>query len=217
MTVPSWLQVLAIIYPPLSVAAAILVCVDIFVLGRRQHMAVMEVVWPLTLLYFGPIGLVPYYWFGRNQRHGQVPKWQATFKGAAHCGAGCALGDFIGDWTSFVTGFTVFGSKLAGKYVLAFVLAYVIGIFFQYFAIAPMRGLDLRRGLVAAAKADTASLLAYEIGMFTWMGVSAYLFTDLAPTRWSYWLMMQVAMLLGFATTYPVNWWLVAHGIKESM
>ncbi|HWG05484.1 MAG TPA: DUF4396 domain-containing protein, partial [Beijerinckiaceae bacterium] len=30
-------------------------------------------------------------------------------------------------------------------------------------------------------------------------------------------LMMQIAMVLGFATTYPVNWWLISRGIKEKM
>jgi hypothetical protein len=31
------------------------------------------------------------------------------------------------------------------------------------------------------------------------------------------WGMMQVAMLAGSATSYPVNWWLVRVGIKEAM
>jgi hypothetical protein len=29
--------------------------------------------------------------------------------------------------------------------------------------------------------------------------------------------MMQIAMVVGFATAYPVNWWLIARGIKERM
>ena len=29
--------------------------------------------------------------------------------------------------------------------------------------------------------------------------------------------MMQIAMLFGFATAYPVNWWLIESGIKEAM
>ena len=29
--------------------------------------------------------------------------------------------------------------------------------------------------------------------------------------------MMQIAMLAGFLTSYPVNWWLVSTGIKEKM
>jgi hypothetical protein len=29
--------------------------------------------------------------------------------------------------------------------------------------------------------------------------------------------MMQIAMVVGFLTTYPVNWWLIRKGIKEKM
>ncbi len=231
---PDWLRAFAAIYGPLSILTALLVLMDIMLLGRRQHMAIMDAVWPLTMLYWGPVGLLFYAWFGRAmpaaQAHGghhhhgssedgqaETPMWQATFKGATHCGAGCALGDFIGDWLAFATGFTLLGSVLGGKYVLAFALAYLFGIVFQYFAIAPMRGLGLAAGLTEAVRVDTLSLLAYQVGMFAWMGVQAWLFPQLRPTDWSYWTMMQVAMVLGFATAYPVNWWLIRSGIKERM
>jgi hypothetical protein len=29
--------------------------------------------------------------------------------------------------------------------------------------------------------------------------------------------LQQVGMLIGFATSYPMNWWLIRHGIKEVM
>jgi hypothetical protein len=29
--------------------------------------------------------------------------------------------------------------------------------------------------------------------------------------------MMQIGMLVGFATTYAVNWWLIRRGIKDIM
>jgi hypothetical protein len=29
--------------------------------------------------------------------------------------------------------------------------------------------------------------------------------------------MMQIAMLCGFVTAYPVNWWLIRTGVKELM
>ncbi|MEO8630319.1 MAG: DUF4396 domain-containing protein, partial [Betaproteobacteria bacterium] len=32
-----------------------------------------------------------------------------------------------------------------------------------------------------------------------------------------FWFMMQIAMLFGFLTSYPVNWWLLRTGIKETM
>jgi hypothetical protein len=220
---PQWVQVLAAIYVPLAVASALLVLADIYVVGRRQKMAIMEAVWPLTMLYWGCLGLPFYFGFGRGSagadksEKAEPPMAQAVFKGAAHCGAGCALGDFIGDWIVFAAALTVFGSPLGAKYLVAFGLAYALGIAFQYFSIAPMRGLGPREGLTAAVKADTLSLVAYEIGMFAWMAFRTWLYPELEPTSLSYWLMMQIAMVLGFATTYPVNWWLIRRGIKEKM
>ena len=32
-----------------------------------------------------------------------------------------------------------------------------------------------------------------------------------------FWFMMQIAMLAGFVTSYPVNWWLLRSGVKEKM
>jgi hypothetical protein len=143
--------------------------------------------------------------------------WQAVFKGAAHCGAGCALGDFAAEWIALGLGLVLLGSALAARLTLSFVLAYAAGIAFQYFAIAPMRGLSFRAGVVAAVKADTFSLIAYEVGMFAFMIYRAHAWPAMQPTDWSYWLMMQVAMVLGFATTYPVNWLLIRFGVKERM
>jgi hypothetical protein len=219
---PLWLHAIALVYVPLSIVAALLVTADIYLVGHRKHMGITEAVWPLTMFYWGPLGLLFYFWFGRGMdggghAHGERPMWQATFNGATHCGAGCALGDFIGDWIAFAAGIALFGSKLAGKYLFAFVLAYLFGIVFQYFSVAPMRGLSPRDGLMAAIRIDTLSLLAYEVGMFAWMGFRAWLYPDLQPTNWTYWLMTQVAMVLGFATTYPVNWWLIRKGVKEKM
>lgn len=227
---PTWLQSLASIYVLLSIASALLVLADIYLVGRRQHMAIMAAVWPLTALYWGPLGLLFYFWFGRGMPmrghgghrshggfHSERPMWQATFNGATHCGAGCALGDFIGDWIAFAVGLTILGSELAGKFLLSFLLAYLFGIAFQYFSVAPMRNLGLRDGLITAIKIDTLSLLAYQVGMFAWMGFRSWLYPDLQPTTWTYWLMMQVAMVMGFATTYPVNWWLIHRGTKEKM
>jgi Domain of unknown function (DUF4396) len=40
---------------------------------------------------------------------------------------------------------------------------------------------------------------------------------ELAKTNPVFWFMMQIAMLVGFCTSYPVNWWLLQRGIKEKM
>jgi hypothetical protein len=32
-----------------------------------------------------------------------------------------------------------------------------------------------------------------------------------------FWFMMQLAMISGFITSYPITWWLIVAGIKEPM
>jgi hypothetical protein len=72
-------------------------------------------------------------------------------------------------------------------------------------------------GTILQHRIDTLSLLGYEIGTFAWMGFRAWRLPALQPTDLSYWPMMQTAMVLGFATTYPINWWLIRRGTKEKM
>ena len=86
-----------------------------------------------------------------------------------------------------------------------------------------MRGLSPGEGILAALKADTASLIAWQVGMYGFMAfVQFYLFPHLAGHRApvnsaEFWFAMQLAMVAGFLTSYPVNWWLVSVGIKERM
>ena len=61
-------EAFAFVYVCLSIAVGLFVVADIFLLGRRQPMGVMDAVWPLTLLYWGPLGLPFYFSFGRAAR-----------------------------------------------------------------------------------------------------------------------------------------------------
>jgi hypothetical protein len=86
-----------------------------------------------------------------------------------------------------------------------------------------MRGLSLRAGMIAALKADTLSLAAWQVGMYGFMALAQFLYfrpllgkpVELATPE--FWLTMQIGMLAGFLTSYPVNWWLIKSGIKERM
>ena len=84
-----------------------------------------------------------------------------------------------------------------------------------------MRGLGVRDGLVAAAKADIPSLSAFEVGLFGWMAVMAFALYPaphpLHPDPPVYWFLRQAGMIIGFCTAYPVNVWLIRGGIKEAM
>lgn len=226
---PTWLTIVAWVSLAVALATAALIAFDIFGRGYRQKMAVMEAVWPITALYFGPVAWLGYRRWGRlnspkYQRETQAepdygePVSVAT--GVSHCGAGCTLGDIIGAWIVFAVGWQLLGLALPAEYIADFTLAFALGIAFQYFSIAPMRGLGLRDGIIAALKADTLSLTAFEIGLFGWMAImQLVLFTSphLKPDHAAYWLLMQVGMILGFFTAYPVNVWLIRRGIKEAM
>ena len=184
-------------------------------------MAVMNAVWPLTALWAGPLALLVYWRIGRQsyRTRQRKPFWQSVVVGDTHCGAGCTVGDVIGEWVVFVTGFSIAGSILWADYAMDFLFAYALGILFQYYSIAPMRGLSGWAGIKAALKADTVSLIAFEIGMFAWMALTneVWFHPKLQPTSPAYWFMMQLAMLAGFITAYPANWWLIRKRFKEAM
>jgi len=225
---PEWLVVVSWIGIAVGVASALVVVADIAA-GHRQHMWIMEIVWPLTALYAGPLGLWAYFRIGRlstrravraaKQAGEEPPFWQTTLVGATHCGAGCTLGDLIAEWFVFAVPVTLFGEKIFGSWAVDFAAAYVLGILFQYFTIAPMRQLSAGAGIKAALKADSASLTAWQVGMYGWMAVATFAIFghEIEKTSPVFWFMMQIAMLAGFLTAYPVNWWLLRTGLKEKM
>ncbi len=227
----TWLVVLSWIALGTAVVSAAVIAVDIYGRGYRQRMTIMEAVWPVTALYFGPLAVWMYFRFGRpnsrrwlNEKGMQHPPdkpgWATTAIGVSHCGAGCTLGDIIAATAVFVIGIELLGQALWPEMIGDYVAALALGILFQYFAIAPMRGLGLRKGLVVAAKADVLSLTAFEVGLFGWMALMAFVFfpsSPLHPNSPVYWFLMQVGMIIGFATAWPANVWLIRRGIKEAM
>jgi hypothetical protein len=226
---PAWLIALSWTALAVAFASAAWITYDIYGSGYRQHMTIMEAVWPITALYFGPAAVAAYRAWGHpsshrwQNEHGDPPPkpgYASTAEGVSHCGAGCTLGDIIAEFAIFGLGVTVAGLMLGAEYIGDYLAALIVGIFFQYFAIAPMRGLSLRKGLIEAAKADVASLTAFEIGLFGWMALMTFVFfpaPHLQPDSPVYWFLMQIGMIAGFFTSWPVNTWLIRAGIKEAM
>ncbi|TSJ44502.1 DUF4396 domain-containing protein [Mucilaginibacter corticis] len=212
----NYLAIIPIIFLALGLISALIIGLDILS-GHRQPMMVMNFVYPLSALYAGPLAVWFYYQIGRKP--GKKPFWQSVAIGALHCGSGCTVGDVMAEGFLLMLPVTIFGSKLAGTWTIDFVFAFVIGIIFQYYAIKPMRKIAAKDALVAALKADTLSLTCWQIGMYGWMAVCFFvIFGHRIPvTKPLFWFMMQIAMLFGFLTAYPVNWWLIKKGIKEAM
>ena len=268
---PVWLTAVAWFYLAICFCCAGIIGYDIVANHRRQPMGVMNFVFPITALYFGPFALAFYWRWARTDRatmaqrstspasvshaampgsaaapvgqparhdmaaagqHGSHeqgspagassrPRWVMMAIEVSHCGAGCALGDVVSEFVVFAAALTIAGLTLGAEYLGDYVLALILGIIFQYFAIAPMRGLGFRDGLIAAAKADFISLTAFEIGLFGWMAIMTFVLFPaphhLGPSSAAFWLLMQVGMMIGFVASWPANVWLIKRGIKVPM
>lgn len=244
-TVPAWFHDLSIAFLCLGLACALIIVWDLF--RHPQNMWIMDIVWPVTALFGSVWILWQYFKFGRlaerrlarqaKERGEDPPNKRLTpfpvmvSNGALHCGSGCTLGDIVSEalmvaFPAIAVAFgykRIFSEQIFAKWVVDYLFAYAFGIMFQYFTIAPMRGLSLGQGLIAAVKADTLSLTAWQLGMYGFMAIAHFAIFPLAfgaklePTSAEFWFMMQIAMICGFITSYPVNWWLIRSGLKERM
>jgi uncharacterized protein DUF4396 len=201
----------------LGVLTALVIAAD-----ERRHpqgMKIMSAVWPITGLYFPLIGLWFYRALGRPKtmpahhamaEHApgaQHAGWKSIFLSATHCGAGCVIGDIVA--------VALFGPGFATE----FAFAYLFGIAFQYIPIRAMGVVSPGTAIWDAIKADTLSLVAFEVGMFGWMAAARFwlLHEEPVPSSIVFWFMMQIGMIVGFVTTYPANWLLVKWGVKSGM
>ncbi|WP_226628049.1 DUF4396 domain-containing protein [Alloyangia pacifica] len=243
--IPTWLHWISTLSLLAGGFSALVIAID--EKRDPQHMWIMNIVWPAVALFAHVLALWGYFTYGKlaahsrahpaMQRGEEMPsKAQTPFpamaaKGAAHCGSGCALGDIIAEWLAFAVpaiavwfGWqSLFAEKIFAVWILDFILAFLFGVAFQYFTIKPMRDLSPVQGLVQAVKADALSLTAWQVGMYGFMAVAHFwifkhvLGVKLEVPTPEFWFMMQIAMLCGFATSYPVNWWLIRKGVKEKM
>lgn len=219
----SWLGVVSWITIILGFLTAGIISLDLA--SHPQKMRIMNIVWPVTGLYFPVVGWWFYRAMGRPMAadapvmKGERPYWRRIFVSATHCGAGCVIGDILGPPIVFGFRLTLFGVVLFAEYVTEFVFAYAFGIAFQYFPIRSMRHVPPGEALIDAVKADTLSLVAFEVGMFAWMALAYFVLVPWhpKPDNVVFWFMMQIGMTFGFLTTYPANWLLIRWGVKSGM
>jgi hypothetical protein len=239
---PEWLHVLSWAYLILCFGCALWISLHEFV--WPQKMAIMNFVWPITALYAGPLAVWGYLKSGSKMTRAQMaimkreaeselqdssvrpndnesgPTREQIAVGVSHCGAGCTLGDIAGEWWVFAMALVWAGGEFETRLVLDFILAWLFGVVFQYLTIAPMRGLSFGKGVIQAIRADTLSIVAFQVGMFGWMALTYYVFFPSPHLRVNeavFWFMMQIGMMAGFVTSYPANVFLLRQGWKERM
>ncbi len=168
----------------------------------------MKVVWILTVIYSGPVGLGAY-WSSGRPRISQDSLARRALRSDAHCFSGCGGGEVIG----VLVAAGILGLGNVGISVITFVLAFVFGLLLT---IGPMVQSGMALGTAAhdALISESASISVMEISA---IGV------DLAVARNAtigdplFWASLVFSLLCGFAAAYPVNLLLVTFGIKEGM
>ena len=196
--VPDWVTPLAWFYIGLSLVSALYIAVEVSTKGRRPATAAAALVWVTSALYLGPFAVLAY----RRQRRAPESTSSAVVTGLPGGGAS-AVAHLIGVPLVIASGLTIAGIDLWVMIIVIAVLAMLL--LFAY----ERKGPSNRQVSIGAAAAVAAlTVLAFDIGMGGWMLLLH--FNEYMPpaTEGSFWFLMQVGIILGLVTGYPVARWL---------
>ncbi len=225
--IPAWLAVISWIFVGIAVLCAAAILYDILGRGYRQRTSVMEAVWPITALYFGPLALLLYYRWGRprsekwGKERGSAPEKSlpaAAATGGTLGGAASAIGHVLGVPLVVLSGLTIAGQALWMMILVIAVIATVLLFVFEYFfSTVPARGLSSGEGLGVALLIALVTVLAFDVGMGGWMLVMHFLLFMPPLTDVTFLFLMQIGLILGFLTGYPAVLWLIRRGTKATV
>lgn len=193
MEAPGWLTALSWVFVAVTVTCAALIAFDVFARGRRQPTRTMDVVWPVSALYLGPLALALYARWGRPR---STPPIAA---GGLAGGAASALAHLVGVPLVVVSGLTIAGIDLWPMILVIAVLATAMLAGFEAVA---------GRGWTAALGLALVTVLAFDVGMGGWMLLLHFTENMPSATSIAFWFLMQLGVVLGTMTALPVVRWL---------
>jgi hypothetical protein len=141
-------------------------------------------------------------------------RWRQVLGSTMHCAAGDGIGIIVG---------AAIGASLALTFWPDFLLEYLLGFsfgwgYFQAFAMKDMAGGDYGKSLRITFLPEFLSMNCLMSGMLL---VSKFWMPQIAggddPARPEFWFIMSMALLVGFITAYPMNWWMVSNHMKHGM
>ena len=179
---------------------------------------VMKWAFVLFTAYSGPLGAFLYVLGCREPLPGLheqyvSARWRQALGSTMHCVAGDGIGILVGA----VIG-ALISLPLAADMILEYVLGFAFGwTIFQALFMGEMFGSYSR----ALKGTFTSELLSMNCLMGGMLPVASVAFAgDPAshdPTQPLFWFRMSLALMVGAAFAYPMNWWLVAHHLKHGM
>jgi len=177
--------------------------------------------WGFILLtaYTGPLGAFLYVLGcreplpGTHERYVAV-SWRQVLGSTMHCVAGDGVGILAGAVIA-----SHFHLPKAADVALEYVFGFGFGwSIFQSLFMRGIAGGSYRRSLTSTFFPELLSmncLMAGMVPVMTWaMNIVP---SGRDPSLPAFWFVMSMALLVGFITAYPMNWWLVSHHLKHGM
>jgi hypothetical protein len=208
---PDWLMPISWFFVVIGALSAGLILYEIIGRGHHQRNVAMNLVWPVAALFLGPFAIWAFRRWGRggavvasSDAGSEGHLGGKAIAGSTPGGAAATVGHFIGVPLVAASGLTIAGTNL---WVLIIVIALLaIGMLFAFeFFFAPIapRGLVKQRIWVALGTA-AATVVAFDVGMGGWMLLMHFGNFMPNPTDIRFFFLMQVGLVLGFITAYPM-------------
>lgn len=180
---------------------------------------VMKWAFVLVTAYTGPFGAFLYVLGCREplpRMHERYTafRWKQVLGSTMHCVAGDGVGILAGAVVASLLHLSPI-ADVALEYALGFGFGWTL---FQALFMRKMAGGSYRRALRTTFLPELLSMNLLMAGMVPLANIARVGWpAGHNPVSPEFWFIMSMALLLGSATAYPVNWWLVAKGLKHGM
>ena len=173
----------------------------------------------ILTVFSGPFGALLYVLSCKESLSGTHEKfvearWRQVVGSTAHCVAGDGIGIFA---AAGVTGLLKlsYAPSVIVEYAAGFLFGWTI---FQSLFMKSSVGGSYRDSLRSTFLPEFLSMNGVMAGMIavmiTWMSKDPL---AKSPLHARFWFVMSMALCAGFIVAYPINWWLVSHGLKHGM
>ncbi|MGC0773047.1 MAG: DUF4396 domain-containing protein [Candidatus Acidiferrum sp.] len=177
--------------------------------------------WGFVLLtaYIGPFGAFLYVLGCREPLPGLheryvATRWRQVLGSTMHCVAGDGLGILAGAIIASSFHLTK-AADITLEYALGFGFGWTV---FQSLFMRDLAGGSYRRALSSTFLPELLSMNCLMAGMVPAMTLAMKSApASHHPSGPAFWFIMSMALLVGFITAYPMNWWLVSHHMKHGM
>jgi hypothetical protein len=188
--------------------------------GKNPEETVMKWGWVLITLYMGPVALALYVMADKEPYPGEHeefirPLWKQGVGSTVHCIAGDATGIIT---AAVIT--AVLGLPMWIDLIVEYTAGFAFGLFiFQALFMKGMMGGTYPKAVKISFIPEWFSMNMMAAGMFPVM-IFLMMGRDMRamePTEPLFWGVMSLGVIVGFATAYPVNVWMVSKNLKHGL